>query len=326
MSSRAASGDLSCDLREVDTLDLTEAWRELLERTYLIPFDVRPSPRPGDTFDARTWRYQLGELTLVRTLHGAGLGRRGPDEIAASDDDVLGILVLRRGKIGLDFSGRSATLSAGELVMWDGSRCGGFATSGTVDNHTLVVPRERLRGAVPNYDAMIGVPLPAGHPAARLMANFMASVLPVLGDLDAGSREAVADAAVELARAVIAPSCARDELQPTAALTTIVRRYIDEHLTDPTLSPTSIANANAISVRTLHRLFSTADETVGAVIRERRLSRCRADLARGTHESVTAIAFRWGFRDMSHFSRVFRRRYGASASEVQTAARALAGG
>jgi len=103
-----------------------------------------------------------------------------------------------------------------------------------------------------------------------------------------------------------------------------VRLYIDANLSDPSLSPATIAKANAISIRTLHRLFESSDDSVGAVIRERRLNRCRADLVRGTDEPVTAIAFRWGFRNMSFFSRVFRERYGVCARELQTAARAAA--
>jgi AraC-like DNA-binding protein len=90
------------------------------------------------------------------------------------------------------------------------------------------------------------------------------------------------------------------------------------------LSPATIARANAISIRTLHRMFESTEDSVAAVIRERRLSRCRADLLLGTTDSVTAIAFRWGFRNMSFFSRVFRERYGVSARELQMAARAAA--
>ena len=48
-------------------------------------------------------------------------------------------------------------------------------------------------------------------------------------------------------------------------------------------------------------------------LRQRRLDRCRSDLeaARRT-ESITSIALRWGFNDPSHFSRLFRRRYGVA--------------
>jgi AraC family transcriptional regulator, positive regulator of tynA and feaB len=317
-------GDVSCDLRELETADLTEGWRELLARTYTFGFAVHAAPSPGEAFSATTSRWQLGELALVRTVHDRGAGRRGPAEIAASEPDLIGLLHMRRGTIGLDFEGEPVLLRAGELVMWDSARRGGFTTSGRVDNQTLVLPRERLATEVPGYQAMFGRPFPSDHPAAKLMGSLLGSLVPVVGSLGVASRDAVADAALDIARAVVST---RDDPQPraqTAARLTAVRLYIDANLRDPSLSPARIAKANAISLRTLHRLFETTDESVSAVIRQRRLSRCHADLLRGTGESVTAIAYRWGFRNMSFFSRVFRERYGVSARELQTAARVSA--
>jgi AraC-like DNA-binding protein len=208
--------------------------------------------------------------------------------------------------------------------MWDGARRGGFTTSGPVDNQTLVIPRDRLRLLAPGYEAMIGRPFSSEQPAARLMASFLDSLMPVVGALDVAARNAVGNAALDLARAMVVP-CDETELpQRAAGLLTAVRLYIDSNLGDPGLSPATIAKANAISLRTLHRLFESADESVSTLIRERRLSRTYADLLRGTDESVTAIAFRWGFRNMSFFSRLFRERYGSCAREVQVAARAAA--
>jgi AraC family transcriptional regulator, positive regulator of tynA and feaB len=319
-----ALGDVSCELRDVETANLTEGWREVLARTYTFGFAVRAVPASGESFSASTSRWQLGSLALVHTVHDRGDGRRGPTEIAASDPDLLGLLYMRHGTIGMDFEGKPLVLRPGELVMWDTARPGGFTTSGRVDNQTLVVPRERLAMAAPGYEAMFGRPFRADQPAARLMGSFLGSLMPVVSSLDAAARSAVADAALDIARAVVGT---RDDPQPrqqTAARLMAVRLYIDANLGNPRLSPATIAKANAISIRTLHRLFESTDDSVGAVIRERRLSRCRADLLRGTDESVTAIAFRWGFRNMSFFSRLFRERYGVSARELQMAARAAA--
>ena len=321
MSTQAAAGDVSCDLRDVATADITEGFREVLARTYGVAFDVRAAPASGETFVARAYRWPLGSLALVRTAHGRGAGRRGSAEIRASNHDVVGMLCLRSGRIGLEFDGRKTSLQAGELVIWDGARRGGFTTFGAVDNQTLVIPRERLRSVAPEYEAMVGRPFRADHPAARLMRNFLESLTPVLGRLDLAAREAVADATVDLARAIVAPTHGAEPPQHAASLLTAVRVYIDEHLGEPNLSPARIATANAISVRTLHRLFESADDSVAAVIREGRLSRCHAELLRGSDESVTAIAFRWGFRNMSFFSRLFRERYGVCAREVQMDAR-----
>jgi AraC family transcriptional regulator, positive regulator of tynA and feaB len=320
VTTRAACGDVSCDLRDVEAANITEAWREVLARTYGVEFDTRPALGSGETFAARASRWRLGTLALVRTTHGPGAGRRGPAEIRGDGHDVVGMLYMRTGTIGLEFEGRNATLHAGELVIWDGARRGGFVASGPVDNQTLVIPRERLRTVAPQYEKWVGRPFAVDHPAARLMGSFLESLSPVVGGLDSAAREAVADASVDLARAIIAPPA--KPLMQSRALLTSVRLYIDEHLADPDLSPATIAKANAISLRTLHRLFEGADASVAAVIRDGRLSRCHAELLLGTDESVTAIAFRWGFRNMSFFSRLFRERYGVCAREVQMGARA----
>jgi AraC family transcriptional activator of tynA and feaB len=321
---RPALGDVSCDLRDVETENLTEGWLEVLARTYTFGFAVRATPTSGEAFSASTSRWQLGGLALVQTVHDRGDGRRGPAEIAANDPDLLGLLYLRRGTIGLDFEGQPVVLRAGELVMWDTARSGGFTTFDRVDNHTLVVPRERLAAEAPGYEAMFGRPFRSGHPAARLMGSFLGSLMPILSSLDVAARAAVADAALDITRAVLAT---REDPQPrpqTAARLMAVRLYIDANLRDPSLSPTTIAKANAISLRTLHRLFESTDDSVSAVIRERRLSRCHADLLHRMDEPVTAIAYRWGFRNLSFFSRLFRERYGVSAHELQMAARAAA--
>ena len=319
-----ALGDVSCDLRDVETASLTEGWREVLARTYTFGFAVRAVPASGERFSASTSRWQIGSLALVRTVHDRGDGRRGPAEIAASEPDLVGLLYMRHGTIGLDFEGKPVMLRPGELVMWDTARRGGFTTFGRVDNQTLVVPRERLAIAAPGYEAMVGRPFRRDHPAATLMGSFLGSLMPVVGSLDVAARDAVADAALDIARAVIGTHEDPQPRQQPAARLMAVRLYIDANLSNPALSPATIAKANAISLRSLHRLFESTDHSVGAVIRERRLSRCHADLLRGTDESVTAIAYRWGFRNMSFFSRLFRERYGVSARELQTAARAAA--
>jgi AraC family transcriptional activator of tynA and feaB len=324
MGMQSALGDVSCDLRDVETSNLTEGWREVLARTYTFGFAVETVPASGEPFAASTSRWQLGSLALVQTVHDRGDGRRGRAEIAANDPDLLGLLYMRRGTIGLDFEGKPVVLRAGELVMWDSARRGGFTTFGRVDNQTLVVPREHMEIEAPGYEAMFGRPFRSDHPAARLMGRFLGSLIPVVSSLDLAARDAVADAALDIARAVVAT---RDNPQPrgqTPARLMAVRLYIDANLRDPSLSPATIAKANAISLRTLHRLFESTDDSVSALIRERRLSRCHADLLCGTDDSVTAIAYRWGFRNMSFFSRLFRERYGVSARELQMGARAAA--
>lgn len=93
-----------------------------------------------------------------------------------------------------------------------------------------------------------------------------------------------------------------------------IETFIEEHLADPSLNPSTIAAAAGLSVRHLHRLFAHRRHTVGDWIRERRLERCRRDLAdpRFRERTITDIAFYWGFSESAHFSRSFKKQFGVS--------------
>ena len=91
-------------------------------------------------------------------------------------------------------------------------------------------------------------------------------------------------------------------------------------LDDPDLSPAQIAAKVGISVRTLHRIFQASGETFWTWIRDRRLERCHAELTAPTasKRTITEVAFRWGFNELSTFDRNFRKRYGASPRQVRS--------
>ncbi|MFZ0042669.1 MAG: helix-turn-helix domain-containing protein, partial [Solirubrobacteraceae bacterium] len=131
---------------------------------------------------------------------------------------------------------------------------------------------------------------------------------------------AAANAALELLRAVVEPSLPAGRSATRTALRAEIGRYVRAHLQDPTLDPASIARANAMSVRALHALFEDVDASVARLVRSERLARCLEDLQRLNGGSVTDIAFRWGFCDAAHFSRVFKREFGATPSEIRQAA------
>jgi AraC family transcriptional regulator, positive regulator of tynA and feaB len=131
---------------------------------------------------------------------------------------------------------------------------------------------------------------------------------------------AAADAALELLRAAVEPAVPTSRDARRAALRAEVRRYVRAHLPDPALDPETIARAHAISVRALHALFEDTGESVAGLVRRERLARCYEDLELPSGGSVTEIAFRWGFRDAAHFSRVFKREFDATPSDVRHAA------
>ena len=100
------------------------------------------------------------------------------------------------------------------------------------------------------------------------------------------------------------------------------RRFVLQHLGDPTLGPEDIALALHMSRRSLYNLFAAAGMRPRAFIQQLRLERaCETLSAAGTSSgNITRIALEHGFADVSHFSRSFRERFGVSPSAYQTAA------
>jgi AraC-like DNA-binding protein len=91
-----------------------------------------------------------------------------------------------------------------------------------------------------------------------------------------------------------------------------IKLYIGEHLHERRLGPATIAAALRLSTRYVHSVFEREDTTVGGYIRRSRLAACRQSLeSAGPSQSLTDLALRWGFYDLSHMTRCFNREFGA---------------
>ncbi len=112
-------------------------------------------------------------------------------------------------------------------------------------------------------------------------------------------------------------------LQPKNVLITppderFLRRAIEiveNNMADPDLDIEKFASGVGVSRMQLYRkLNALTDMTVKEFIRDIRLKRA-AQLLRQKNQNVSEIAFEVGFRDLSHFRKCFRQKYGVSASE-----------
>ena len=105
-----------------------------------------------------------------------------------------------------------------------------------------------------------------------------------------------------------------------------VKRYVDLHLADPTLTPASAAAALGISARQLHRLFESNNISFARYVSRQRLLRCRDAIAgaTGTDRSVVDIAFGWGFNSMATFYRAFVSEFGSPPTMLRAASQGRA--
>jgi AraC-like DNA-binding protein len=83
--------------------------------------------------------------------------------------------------------------------------------------------------------------------------------------------------------------------------------HIDRHSDDPSLSAATLARKFHCSERYVHKLFSKTGRSVGEHVNHKRILVCTRDLlGDARNRTIAEIAFASGFRDISHFNRLFK--------------------
>jgi AraC-like DNA-binding protein len=158
-------------------------------------------------------------------------------------------------------------------------------------------------------------------PLFSLVSHHLMWIRAHADSLSSTSASSVGAATTHLVRALIV-SAAEDERDARSAVADAllprILAYVRQHLTDRDLTPASVARAHNISLRYLYTLCSSADVRLVEWIIEERLEGARRDLvdANRPRQSIASIAYKWGFKDASHFSTRFRRAYGVPPRDL----------
>ena len=96
--------------------------------------------------------------------------------------------------------------------------------------------------------------------------------------------------------------------------------HIDRHSADPDLSAATLARKFHCSERYVHKLFAGTGRSVGEHVNDKRIAGCTRDLLDNPRKrTIAEIAFAAGFRDISHFNRLFKRLNGTAPREFRRA-------
>jgi AraC-like DNA-binding protein len=106
-----------------------------------------------------------------------------------------------------------------------------------------------------------------------------------------------------------------------AARLAAIKSDILDNLARQDLSATEVAARHGVTRRYVDMLFELEDMTFSEFVVGQRLAHAHRMLTdpRFANRTVNAIALDVGFSDLSYFNRTFRRRYGATPSDVRRA-------
>jgi AraC-like DNA-binding protein len=307
---------LLIDTAVVPAGERVDFWSESSCRAY-HPVQIRSRADGG--FWARMWAHELGPLSVYRIVAAPNTMIRTSRSIAAGDPECLNLEVILRGRINAAQEGRTGVACAGDIISYETSHPALFQADEPFESLIVRVPCHLLGREAAQITSMTAMQISGKNGLPRAAATFLRRLALRLdaGALARSDVEKSAGFVLDLVRALYSDgSRAHDptRLRTRAEILLSVESYIEANLGDPHLDPQEIARASFISTRYLHKLFESEGTSVCHWIRRSRLERCRRDLGDPAlgHQTILAIASRWGLPGPQHFSRVFRAEYGCS--------------
>jgi AraC family transcriptional regulator, positive regulator of tynA and feaB len=272
-------------------------------------------PAAGAPFDAEFRLTQLASIQVVRMRLANGSVNRATQHLDRASPQQYSLLLVTRGSGTLEHYGQQTALGEGDLTLWDSAAPYAFRVQDTSEFLVLRIPADLLREHLPSPESFCGQHLAAHHGLTDSVAALILSLCAQLeSGINVGFPDRIARNLLDLVAtsyAIAFVSLSRDSSVLNSRYAK-VRLFIEQHLRNPALRPSSVAQGLHVSSRYVRMIFAVSRETASEYILRRRLEECARQMAdpRWRERSITEIAFAWGFNSAPHFTRKFRGRYG----------------
>jgi AraC family transcriptional regulator, positive regulator of tynA and feaB len=240
---------------------------------------------------------------------------------AARRRSRLLISLHKGGELLVSQGGRERRVGPGDVYFIDPASPFRIETD-AIRANLLFLPPEALRALVPQFDALTATPFKAHEGPGALFAAMFDELFAVAPKLTEDTADRIADALPHVFAAALgalegergAPLPAHKLLHKQK-----IRRFALEHLGESGLDANKIAEGVSLSPRYVHRLFDDEPVTLMKWVWGERLDRAHAELESPAlrSRSIGEIAYGLGFRNVAHFSRAFRERFGRSPRELR---------
>ena len=244
---------------------------------------------------------------------------RNRSHIGQAGDAIYMVKVQVEGESLIKHMGREAHLRPGDFTLCSSIEPYRLHFENAYSQIILVVPLPILQECIHQPEQHLGVRMAANVGANGLFSQFVTSIGERLEGINGRLGQRLEANIIDLLATAL--GYAQDEQKHDLMGQGVqleylrrIRHFIRKHLEDERLGPEWIASSYHISTRYLHMLFASEDISISRYIQRLRLEACGAALADRAFRnySVTEIAYRFGFNDASHFSRVFKAHFDSS--------------
>ena len=306
---------ISFDTRNVPVNDRIDYWEERCAER-VVGLHCTSMSESG--LEARFEYCDFGSIKMIDIIGNQHVIERSPSLLRRFEKDSVFLTFLRKGTAFVNRAQSCTVLGEGDVVIYDTNKPYMHGFPAQMRHVIYEIPGDDFRTRFPRWELNEAVRFDALLNPTRIVSRALREVVET--DLTLVETPAQRQSHEERLWTVLETAHALSNGKARSAYHTAVRarvsQYIEVHLHNPELCPAGISREMGMSLRQLNRLFEGDANTLASLILMRRLQKCHADLARPGPfpKSVSEIAFNWGFRNLSHFSRRFRAEFGITPS------------
>ncbi len=241
------------------------------------------------------------------------VNRRKEDIVRSKDDCYLFNLQLKNKGFVLQHN-RFAELHAGDFAIHSSTDIYQLRFPGSYHQVVFQFPKSELLTRLPNCDLLTAQKVGKETGIGQLVYAGLIDISRLINKSGELVQQCLQDTVFDLiATGLASLNDSKFELkQPDQYLLLRAKSYIHAHLGNPDLNRETVAKAMNVSIRKLSDVFAKEGSTIAVYIRFRRLEKVASDLSNKLfhNQTISEIAFRWGFNNLQHFSMVFKKQFG----------------
>ena len=296
-------------------------WAHACDRTY---FPLEPSYRRPELFSGTLRSWGLGQVVASRYSADAALYERNARHLRVGGDDEFLLTFPQTGKVRFMQRGREVVCAPGGFILERSNEPYEFSHDMAAELFVAKIKARDLQATLSYPERYCAVCFDSDYGVGGLLRDVIK-----LSEIRA--TELTIEGSSLLGQQVIELLSLAVQSHPNGSTSTessvrlahlqrinaaITRRY-----SDPNLGPAEVAAECGISLRYLHDLCRGDGASFRERLRKTRLAVVQKALkSSALRTSITEIALRAGFSDLSSFSRAYRQAFGETPRETRAQA------
>ncbi|WP_181409984.1 helix-turn-helix domain-containing protein [Martelella alba] len=301
--------------RDISAGERFDYWHELVYRTY-APCSGRVSSVSGFNASLRTQEFGTTEISDVSSTgityeRKAFDVRRGP-----RDDFFVSFMVSGEGRF--EQNGNSVMHRAGDILLYDSGRPYSYSYDQAYRSILMRIPRPIASSRLVDVDRLGGVILSGGSPFGKLLGTLLGEAHNLATSVESDVLLQLSPSMLDMIAAAVRQGTGDTAADGAASRSKIeqIKRYLNAHMADSSLTLQQVAREQNVSVRTLCRLFAETGTTPMGWLQTRRLQAAYSAISERRVRSITDAALDFGFNDLSHFGRSFKKEFGVTPKSL----------